>query len=874
MTGLSDSANGLWGSRTGLASSTSLSTPPGVLADVYSPSALFATNEIGTWYDPSDVANTNWRYNLLTYTEQFDNAAWTKTNSSITANVVAAPDGTSTADKLVEANGATANKQIYELLTTQLGLSYVLSGYVKASERYCIQLGFGSTLPWGGGSQKEANFNLTTQSIISSTGVTASISNVGNGWYHCVVISPPTTVSNQVIYSVFRLIDATGNAGYTGDGTSGIYLWGAQLNTGSTALPYQRITDPNVDAIAYFPSATLYQDSAGTTAVTAPAQSVGLMLDKSKQQTFVPRRNLLTYTEDFSNAAWTTSAAPNIATISANSSVAPDGTTTADTLTAATGGTSSQIRASLTGVANTSYSASVYLKAGTSSQSRVLIRDNTAGTNFIQALVNWSGGVPTLASTTGTCTVTSVGSGWYRFVGVASSGASANPNLLFSVFPDSAAGTGSTVVWGAQLEIGSTATDYQAVVTLPVSWQGNHATASGTTRPIYAIVPKTGRRNLLIYSEEFDTVGWSKVQTTISANSQIAPNGTATADTLLDTAATDIHYAAQNITALSPAGKTYTVSAYAKASTLNFMTLGISDISSGTLYAVAVFNLSTGAVATSGAAGTGYAITSSSISAVGSGWYRCVVTVTAGTSASFLRAVIAPNKTGIISAGAGGFEVYLGNGSGIFIWGAQLETGSTATAYQKVVTQYEVTEAGVPSLSYLSFDGVDDFMVTGTITPGTDKAQVFAGVRKLSDAGFQAIAETSTDPTLNNGAFSLACSVIGTQNYRFGSRGSTFVTAQSANTFAAPITSVLAGNSDISSDVVTLRINGAQAATSTSDQGTGNYLAYPLYIGRRGGSTLPFNGNLYGLITRFGPNLSSSLITQTEQWLNTKTQAF
>jgi hypothetical protein len=48
-------------------------------------------------------------------------------------------------------------------------------------------------------------------------------------------------------------------------------------------------------------------------------------------------------------------------------------------------------------------------------------------------------------------------------------------------------------------------------------------------------------------------------------------------------------------------------------------------------------------------------------------------------------------------------------------------------------------------------------------------------------------------------------------------------------------------------------------------------LANPLYIGRRGGASFPFNGNLFGLITRFGANLSPAQITATEAWLAPKT---
>ena len=190
-------------------------------------------------------------------------------------------------------------------------------------------------------------------------------------------------------------------------------------------------------------------------------------------------------------------------------------------------------------------------------------------------------------------------------------------------------------------------------------------------------------RNLLLQTQQFDNAAWAKSAATATANTTVAPDGTSTADTLLDTAATSSHYTYQTPSTLPVAGNTVTISAYAKASTLTYVTVGITDISSGSLYAVGVFNLSNGTVATSGAAGTGYSVTSTSITAVGDGWYRCSVTCVVGTSASFIRATVGTNKTGVITAGSGGFESYLGNGSSIYVWGAQAELGSTATTYTR-----------------------------------------------------------------------------------------------------------------------------------------------------------------------------------------------
>lgn len=432
---------------------------------------------------------------------------------------------------------------------------------------------------------------------------------------------------------------------------------------------------------------------------------------------------------------------------------------------------------------------------------------------------------------------------------------------LSTLFQDSA---GATPVTAPNQTVGKI---------LDKSGRDNHATqATLAQRPTYGINPITGTRNLLTYTEQFDNAAWTKSNATITADTAVAPDGTTTADSILDTAVSNIHYCAQSMTALSPSGKTYTVSAYGKANTLNYMTLGISDVSSGSLYAVAVFNLSTGAVSTSGAAGTGYSVVSSSISSVGSGWYRCVVTVVAGTSVSFLRAVVAPNKAGTITAAAGGMQSYLGDGSGFYAWGAQLEESATATAYQKVVSQYEVTEAGIASASYISFDGVDDGMVTGTITPAIDKVQVFAGVRKQSDVARGTIYETFVGA---GGVRVEAPHIAANAAFMLGTRGSLDPGPTiSPLTYAAPVTVVLSGIGEIATDTSILRLNGAAVTSNVGDQGTGNYASSLLYIGRRGGASLPFNGRIYSLIMRFGANLTAGQIASTEAYVNGKTGAY
>ena len=152
-------------------------------------------------------------------------------------------------------------------------------------------------------------------------------------------------------------------------------------------------------------------------------------------------------------------------------------------------------------------------------------------------------------------------------------------------------------------------------------------------------------------------------------------------------------------------------------------------------------------------AGNTYSLSAEVVAVSGAG--GVVVNIASGTAVGTATNVVTPS-TGRVTATyvcttSGTVGLRLGLGITVGVPGTcsitfkqpQFEVGTTATAYQKVVTQYEVTEAGVASVSYLSFDGVDDGMVTPTITPAIDKVQVFAGIRRISDASTGILAEFS-----------------------------------------------------------------------------------------------------------------------------------
>lgn len=172
---------------------------------------------------------------------------------------------------------------------------------------------------------------------------------------------------------------------------------------------------------------------------------------------------------------------------------------------------------------------------------------------------------------------------------------------------------------------------------------------------------------------------------------------------------------------------------------------------------------------------------------------------------------------------------------------------------------------------FLAFDGVDDWLSTAAINfSATDKMTAWIGIRKLVDAATAIPLELSTNLNFNNGAFYFTAPNAASQSYAFSSKGSSPASAIYTNTIvAAPNSSVLTGLGDIAADSSILRVNGVQVASNIADQGTGTYGTWSLYLGRRGGASLPFNGNLYSVIVR-GAASSIQQITNTENYTNSK----
>jgi hypothetical protein len=153
---------------------------------------------------------------------------WTKSAASIAADTVIAPDGTLTGDKLVE-DTATSRHFVTTSLTLTANTVYTLSVYMKAGERTTAQLSTASTANWVAG--LGVAVNLATGAVTSGTG---TIQSVGNGWYRVSITQTfgPANANGGMI------IDLQTTAGYTGNGFSGIYIWGAQIEAGAFPTSY------------------------------------------------------------------------------------------------------------------------------------------------------------------------------------------------------------------------------------------------------------------------------------------------------------------------------------------------------------------------------------------------------------------------------------------------------------------------------------------------------------------------------------------------------------------------------------------------------------------------------------------------------------
>jgi hypothetical protein len=361
-----------------------------------------------TLYNPTTPKN------LVGFSESFDNAAWNKSNilafgSGSVANAAVAPNGLQTADLLVP-NTTSAAHTIFQNST--VGGLNVQALYVKPAGYTKIALRESQT-----GAYYAAFSLVGAGSVLDSSGATAAITALSDGWYRISMIG---TISGTTRWSMYFLSPSYTSGSvivsWTPDGTSGIYLWGAQLSDSASLDTYAPVYGAAVTSAAYYGPRRDF--NASTLACN------GLLVEEQ-------RTNLWTNSNDFSAGSWVTSSA----TPTLNDAISPDGTMNAALITLSGTGGDQYIGGyeTLTGT----YTSSFWIKASDAGQVGKTIRFDTTGAGAASSTI-------TLTASWQRITITNAPTGYFQVRLISASGFTASAFHLY----------------GGQLELGSFATSY------------------------------------------------------------------------------------------------------------------------------------------------------------------------------------------------------------------------------------------------------------------------------------------------------------------------------------------------------------------------------------------------------------------------------
>jgi hypothetical protein len=601
----------------------------------------FTRASSGTYVDSEGVIRTAVT-NLLLRSEEFDNASWgggASGNATVTPNAIAAPFGSITADLLDDTSTTQvqARSQVINIVSSTG--SYTLSAFVRpnTSSIVSLRLGLGGATATNG----EVVVDLATGAAQwrSGTNVATSfaITSAGGDWYRISVTVTDNGTGNNAATIELRpafALTYTDTLNVTAQGSA--YFWGAQVEQSATVGEYIPTTS-TINSAPRF-------DHDPTT-----GESLGLLVEEQ-------RTNLLLYSACDSN--WPTG---GFGTPTYNLDLSALGVFSGVQVASLGQNWHSIYRAGISLTASTVYAFTLFYRAGTSGRVRLTLRNNTTSTETIVNGV--AGNLSVSAAFAGAATILSqylCSDGLTYVVTGTFTPNGTSANHWYRIGPDSTTSGQTVIALGGQLEVGAFPTSYIPTTGATATRAADVASISGSNFGV-------SRTNLLLRSEEFET-GWNLTNILAfgsgsTVNAIASPNGSVTADKVTEDTATGFHRIGQQFSHI--AGVTYTFTVFVKAAERTKIHLQLS----ANLFKIALFDLATGTTANPDATIINY----------GNDWYRCSLTSTATTTTSATALVEIADDSGN--------RQYAGDGtSGLYLWGAQLETGSTATAYIPTTT--------------------------------------------------------------------------------------------------------------------------------------------------------------------------------------------
>jgi hypothetical protein len=387
--------------------------------------------------------------NFARYSEQFSNSAWTKTNTTVQENRAIAPDGTLTADLILD-NSTSGAHLVGQSVVASIGPDLTLSVYAKRENINIFTL-------YEDGLNIGVEFNLLTGSARATFGTPLNYSSrhVGAGWFLCTmtISSPPSGIAEMKIY----MRDASS---YSGTG-QGVYIWGAQVTETISVRPYVKTTLTS--------ASQTFSESLRIGYDAATGENLGVLIEGG-------RTNICLYSEDFTKSNWIR----NGSSVTANDAIGPDFTMGADKLISGSTGSLSiapfirqTVSVSLGGI----YTFSTFVKRSEINFAQIcFLSGNVAGDPRVNFDLS-NGTIGAQDSGIDAARISSVGNGWFKISAtVEAASISLTPIIALirseddvRVSPNSWTAGEGLYIWGAQVEQGSTASSYIRTTTGPTS---------------------------------------------------------------------------------------------------------------------------------------------------------------------------------------------------------------------------------------------------------------------------------------------------------------------------------------------------------------------------------------------------------------------